>query len=153
MWLGIVARSGNLYRRHDTVFSISTEDSAHCTGFVGLCWWRANQGSGEHAVYRLPDPNTGDQKDMLQYRLDGHLTDKEYEMTKVKSRVFRVCVIRCKGRVWGVLALDSNDANSIPDLDPSAEPQSAEGKLLVQRYNQQLQGITVAAEKLTLIIE
>lgn len=115
-WLGIVARSGLLYTRFGTVFSIDHDKKENNTGFAGECWRREGQTIEGGIV--LPDqreqPPTAEQ--LEEYKMRGWLADVEYDVMSVKAVVLSATGIRVKGKIWGILVLDSTDTSAyLPD--------------------------------------
>ena len=110
--LGIVARSGELFTRFKTVFSIDANVESRNTGFACECWRRA----GETIIIEkmLPDHRAGPLPDQYvnNYKTQGWLADQEYSRMSVKSIVFLATGIRTNGKLWGILVLDSTDPNS-----------------------------------------
>jgi len=112
LWLGIVARSGRLYRKWRTVFSIDPNNEAHNTGFVGECW--RQDGSTIIAALPAVDDNLGSAEEIDRYVKKGYLDQREYQTVQVRSRVLLATGIRVRGRLWGILILDSTDATQLP---------------------------------------
>jgi hypothetical protein len=115
-WLGAVARSGHMYRRLRTVFSIDSENAANNTGFAGECWRR--NGETIISAAALPDEETPNLsvRDRAAYRKQGYLSAVEYNAMSVRSRVFLATGIRIRGALWGVLVLDTTD----PAMQPGS---------------------------------
>lgn len=111
-WLGIFSRSGKMYRKRQTIFSISHESKVHCTGLAGECWKQ----DGITFSLILPDCRTGPvtEDNMAKYHLEGCLDPREYTKMAVKSQVFLLTGIRVAGQLWGILVVDSTDPTSLP---------------------------------------
>ena len=140
-WLGVVQRSGELYPKWNTIFSISKQTKTQNTGLAGECWWRANARTGESFYKVLPDyrSNTEDMTLREAYAIEGYADVKEVERVSVCSQFFRVAAIRVQGEIWGVLVLDSTD----PGPDP----------LKTQANRKQQQIVEQAAATIMLLIE
>lgn len=105
-WLGIAARSGENYRRSNTIFSRDTERKLCNTGVVGEC---VRQDST--LVIGPIDPESPD------YAASGYLADVEVRSDRMNVRAsvfFAVPIRRQGGRIWGVLVLDTTDTNTAP---------------------------------------
>ena len=111
-WLGIVARSGDLYPQRTTVFSIDAKNKKYNTGIAGECWRRKD----ETIIAKLPELTEGSPSEdaQNQFKTAGYLADCEYQRMSVKSTVLLATGIRVAGKVWGVLVLDSTDPNQFP---------------------------------------
>ena len=116
-WLGIVARSGEKYRRMRTIFSVHHSDHKQNTGIAGECWWR------EKTIFLVVDP-TDDDGDtgiaierIRKYKKNTFLADEEYESMTVKGCIFLATCIKIDGKKWGVLLLDSTDPKLAPDAE------------------------------------
>jgi hypothetical protein len=111
-WLGIAARSGLLYPKKTTVFSISPHTVRHCTGIAGECWRQ----SGTTIIRQLPGCRDGkpDGSAARKYMEEGYLDDSEFAILNVRSSVFLATGIRIAGELWGILVLDSTDPSTFP---------------------------------------
>lgn len=139
MWLGIIARSGALYTRCGSFFSIDENHHECCTGIAGECWWRAMERSGASFCLVLPDCRS-DPTQEFTYKQQGFIDDREFRHISKHSTYFRTADIRTlSGQVWGVLILDSDD----PDTQPPDEATKAE----------QENSVREAASQITLMIE
>ena len=134
-WLGIVARSGILYPQRTTVFSIDAKSRKHNTGIAGECWRR----EGQTLILELPEPSdkSTSQNTVGEYKTAGYLDDREYEMMSVYARVFLATGIRVRGKIWGVLVLDSTD----PTQHPSSRQQQ-------KRHREDLEFAAIALSQL-----
>lgn len=116
-WLGIAARSGENYARSNTVFSISDMKKGRNTGVCGEC---VRQG-GNTLTVELPDPDDSAYKDK------GFINDREFIKVNVKSVVFHATGVFRKGRLWGVLVLDTTDRSKMPGPNARRREQEAVG--------------------------
>lgn len=111
-WLGIIARSGDLYTDFRTVFSVNANVKAYNTGYAGECW----RMSGKTIIIEdaLPDQRLGPISDESQkaYQEKGWIESREYSRMSVKSVVFLATGIKVNGKLWGILVLDSTDQKS-----------------------------------------
>jgi len=124
-WLGIVARSGETYPKGSTIFCINPHTKAHNTGVAGECWWRAQNNTGECFRIELPDcrASPDDAQMASLYKTQGYVDDCEHGIISVLACYFHVTVIRLRGRVWGVLIVDSTDTNAKPSTKPQTRKQ------------------------------
>ncbi len=111
-WLGIVARSGKRYPQKTTVFSINAKTRKHCTGIAGECWRQL----GQTIIRTLPNLRESNPtpENVVKYKVDGCLDDREYEIMNVKAVVLLATGIRIAGELWGVLAIDCTDEGALP---------------------------------------
>jgi hypothetical protein len=113
-WLGMVARSGEKYRRMGTIFSVHHSDQNQNTGVAGECFWRGK--TIIHAAELIGDNDGGDEWEdrCREYKKRTFLADEEYDCLTVKSCVFFVTCIKIDGKKWGVLVVDSTDPKVAP---------------------------------------
>lgn len=111
-WLGIAGRSGNRYPKRTTVFSIDPNSKEHNTGIAGECCWR----NGQTIIRQLPDASeTNCPPEVIDDYLTLGFSDRqEFKTMNVRSRVFLATGIRVKGKVWGILILDTTDPSKYP---------------------------------------
>jgi len=111
-WLGIVARSGTRYPQRSTVFCIDAKTKKHNTGIAGECWWQEGQ------TIIVPLPELDEISPLLgttaEYKRVGFLDDREFDAMNVRSTVFLATGIRVRGKVWGILVLDTTDSAQYP---------------------------------------
>lgn len=110
-WLGMVARSGHMYPKKRTIFSICHDRKRYNTGICGECWKRDDK-----ITIKLPDCRLGpkNKQAIEAYKLAGYLDDREYATMQVPSCVVIAIGIRIAGKVHGVLVLDSTDEAAYP---------------------------------------
>jgi hypothetical protein len=113
-WLGMVARSGDKFRRLRTIFSIDAEDRSRNTSLAGECFW---QGA---TIIRRVDPldesKDGEElaKAIQTYIKASFISQEEFDTMAAKSCVFLITCIKLNGKKWGVLVLDSSDPEAYP---------------------------------------
>lgn len=114
-WLGMVARSGEKYRRLRTIFSVHHSDHKQNTGIAGECWWREKTILlVTHAIDEDGESDAAEER-IRKYKKSTFLADQEYECMTVKGCIFLATCIKINGKKWGVLLLDSTDPKIAPD--------------------------------------
>jgi hypothetical protein len=102
-WVKIVERTGNTTQNSRTVFR-SPNDPDKAEGVAGSTWVR-NQ---LLFVENLPDLNTTDwEQKIALYAKDTNTPEAEIRRRRPKSRSLCGIPIDVKGRLWGVLVIDS----------------------------------------------
>lgn len=116
-WLVPVERSGNTTRNPKIYFYAPSNDPDKARGFAGMVW--ANQGALK--LERLPELSNGSKDAHFKTYaektawLEPELRAK-VDRGKILARSYWGTVVRRKGRVWGVVLIDSRDAE-LPDGD------------------------------------
>lgn len=112
-WLGVVQRSGDVYRKWGTIFSVDPDNHLNNTGFAGQCWFLAN--SGQVGVFHHLVPDVREDESLKEdYMVQGFIDQREFEGLSVPSCFFHVSEIRRRGKIWGVLVIDSTDSSVEP---------------------------------------
>jgi hypothetical protein len=121
-WLGVVQRSGEVYRKWGTIFSVDPDSRKYNTGFAGQCWFLANSGQAGVFHHLVPDVREDDsRKD--EYMAQGFIDEREFKGLSVPSCFFHVSEIRRRGKIWGVLVIDSTDPSVAPKTKPETSRQ------------------------------
>jgi hypothetical protein len=117
-WLGIVSRSGEKFDRSNTIFSIDKMKDGCNTGIAGRCWF-----GGGNAIIRTKLLNPDDPAN---YQSECSLSPREHAKINLKATVIMAVGVRRKGKLWGVLVLDTDDIACLP-LE-SAHAKNSEGR-------------------------
>jgi hypothetical protein len=113
-WLGSVARSGESFRRMQTIFSVDANAVKHNTGIAGECF-RRGRPIIKSLDFAVSDEDTTDgEESRRRYRRETYLAAEEYDRMSITASVFLAVPIRVGDAMWGVLVLDSTDPASAP---------------------------------------
>ena len=108
-FLSGVARSGHKHQQIRTVFSVDRNNPNYNTGVAGECYRRRGLTFLSEAA--LPDPA----QNQAQYLSEGYIDQAEYDIMRVKARVFFAIGVDVRDDLWGVLLLETTDTTKLPN--------------------------------------
>ena len=127
-----------MYEKTRSIFSVDKQTRFYNTGCAGRCWFSANS-QKRAPVFTVAKEKLEGETEKAHYIRSFQIAPTEYDKLNVKSLFFHAVPVIRKGRVWGVIVVDTND--------PSFVDQSKD------KRRQQTKTIEKAARLTTMLLE